>query len=53
MRAQPNPFTLSVPAAQIEDLKERLARTRFPDQAPGEPWAVGTDVNWMTDFVAY
>jgi hypothetical protein len=37
-------FTLDVPIADIADLSERLARTRFPDQAPGPAWAYGTDV---------
>jgi len=53
MKKTPEPFTLQVPDAALADLRERLARTRFPDQAPGEPWAYGTDVGWMRDFVAY
>ena len=39
MNARPQPFRLSVDEAAIADLRERLARTRFPDQAPGEHWA--------------
>ena len=39
MAAQPQAFTLKVPDQAIADLRERLGRTRFPDQAPGEPWA--------------
>jgi pimeloyl-ACP methyl ester carboxylesterase len=53
MKKSPEPFTLQVPDAALADLRERLARTRFPDQAPGEPWAYGTDIGWMRDFVAY
>jgi len=34
---EPTPFTLNVPDADIADLRERLARTRFPDAAPGDP----------------
>ena len=33
----PQPFTLNVPDAALTDLKIRLAQTRFPDAAPGEP----------------
>ena len=51
--AQPQPFTLRVPDAAIADLRERLARTRFPDQAPGEPWAYGTDVGYLRQLVEY
>jgi len=50
---QPEAFTLHVPDAAITDLRERLARTRFPDQAPGPPWAYGTDVSWMRELVDY
>ncbi len=47
------PFKLHVPDADIADLRERLARTRFPDAAPGEPWAYGASVDYMRDLVAY
>jgi microsomal epoxide hydrolase len=40
---QPEAFRLHVPDAAIADLRDRLSRTRLPDQAPGEPWAYGTD----------
>ncbi len=49
----PQPFTLRVPDEQIADLSERLARTRFPDSAPGGPWAYGTSVDYLRDLVAY
>jgi len=51
MGQQPEPFTLRVPDEAVADLRERLARTRFPDQAPGEPWAYGTDVGYMRGLV--
>ena len=47
------PFQLHVPDAALADLRERLARTRFPDQAPGEPWAHGTQVEYLQELVAY
>ena len=50
---QPETFNLHVPDAALVDLRERLSRTRFPDQSPGEPWAYGTDLNWMAGFVDY
>ncbi len=51
--SQPVPFTLHVPDAAIADLRERLARTRFADQAPGDPWAYGSAVAYMQDLVRY
>ena len=50
---KPTPFTLRIPDADIADLRERLARTRFPDQAPGEAWAYGTDVAYLRELAEY
>ena len=49
----PESFTLRIPDAAIADLKTRLGLTRFPDAAPGEPWAFGASVDYMRDLVAY
>src|SRR5690242_10640343 len=53
MAPSPQPFRLSVPDAQLADLKERLGRTRFPDQAPDAPWAYGTDREYMKELMPY
>ena len=54
MTVKPTPFTLRVPDADIADLRDRLARARFPDhQAPGEPWAYGTDVAYLRGLTEY
>jgi len=53
MDMRPEPFEMNVPPADIADLRARLARTRFPDQAPGPAWAYGTDVGWMRGLVDY
>ncbi|MBD2750730.1 epoxide hydrolase [Microvirga sp. BT688] len=53
MSSQPQPFSLHIPDAAISDLQQRLSRTRLPDQAPGEPWAYGTDVAYMSTLVEY
>jgi pimeloyl-ACP methyl ester carboxylesterase len=47
------PFSLRVPDNAITDLRERLARTRFPDQAPGDPWAYGTSVDYLRGLTEY
>jgi microsomal epoxide hydrolase len=47
------PFRAAVPDAAIDDLRSRLALTRFPDQAPGAPWATGTDLAWMRELVEH
>jgi pimeloyl-ACP methyl ester carboxylesterase len=47
----PTPFTLRIADNEIADLRDRLARTRFPDSAPGEAWAYGTDVSYLRGLV--
>jgi pimeloyl-ACP methyl ester carboxylesterase len=44
---------LRIPDALIADLRERLNRTRFPDQTPGPAWAYGTDLDYMQQLVEY
>ena len=53
MPAASRPFQLHVADAAIADLRERLARTRWPDSAPGEPWAYGTSVDYLRELVAH
>ena len=53
MTSKPTPFTLHIPDTDLADLRERLARSRFPDQAPGEAWAYGTDVAYLRELAEY
>ncbi len=50
---QPKPFRLQVPDAAIADLRERLARTRWPDEPPLAPWSSGTSVAYLKALVEY
>ena len=47
------PFKISVPDAVLRDLKERLARTRFPDQLQNVGWDYGTDPAYLKPLVEY
>jgi pimeloyl-ACP methyl ester carboxylesterase len=53
MAATPTPFRLHVPDSALADLRERLARTRFPDEPPLEPWRTGTSLEYLKDLVRY
>jgi pimeloyl-ACP methyl ester carboxylesterase len=53
MSREPRTYELHVAEEAIADLGERLARTRFPDQAPGAPWAFGTDVGYMRALIGH
>ncbi|MEI9924995.1 MAG: epoxide hydrolase N-terminal domain-containing protein [Bradyrhizobium sp.] len=50
---EPKTFVLNIPDAAIADLKARLGLTRFPDAAPGEPWAFGSSVEYVRELVTY
>jgi pimeloyl-ACP methyl ester carboxylesterase len=40
------PFRIDVPQTDLDDLRERVAKTRWPDD-PGAGWATGTDTSFM------
>lgn len=47
------PFRLAVPQAELDDLRERLARTRLPAHPAGEGWSAGVDAAELARLVAY
>jgi Epoxide hydrolase N terminus len=49
----PRPYTIQVPEAVLADLRERLARARWPDAPPGAGWRYGTDLAYLRELVAY
>jgi microsomal epoxide hydrolase len=49
----PRPFTLRVPEETLTDLRARLDRVRWPDEAPGSGWTHGSSLAYMKELVAY
>ena len=47
------PFKVEVPDATLQDLKERLDRTRWPDEIPGSNWDYGTNLDYLKELVEY
>jgi hypothetical protein len=47
------PFRVSIPQAELGDLTDRLARTRWPDELPGVGWSYGVDKDYLTKLVDY
>ncbi|GCL66251.1 epoxide hydrolase family protein [Pseudaquabacterium pictum] len=41
------PFTIDVPQAVLDDLRQRLARTRWPEAAPVDGWQQGVPLAWL------
>jgi pimeloyl-ACP methyl ester carboxylesterase len=47
------PFRIDIPQADLDDLRDRLARTRWPDQLPGVGWTRGVPLDYLKDLAAY
>jgi pimeloyl-ACP methyl ester carboxylesterase len=47
------PFSIAVPEATLRDLRERLDKTRWPDEVPDSGWDYGTHLGYLKDLVAY
>ena len=47
------PFKVEVPDAVLQDLKERLDDTRWPDEIPGSGWDYGTNLDYIKELVEY
>ena len=47
------PFKIQVPEAVLDDLRERLASTRWPDELPGSGWDYGSNLDYIKELVEY
>ncbi|MGC9952968.1 MAG: epoxide hydrolase family protein [Rhizomicrobium sp.] len=52
-RLHPEPFHIDIPQEKLDDLRDRLGRTRFPDAVEGAGWDYGCDLDFLRRFVAY
>jgi epoxide hydrolase len=47
------PFQIAVPQADLDDLTDRLDRTRWPDELPGVGWTRGVPLGYLEELAAY
>jgi len=47
------PFRIDVPQRDVDDLKDRLARTRWPDEPPSPGWSRGVPLGYLQDLAEY
>ena len=47
------PFRIDIPAAELDDLRDRLARTRWPDQLPDVGWDYGIALDDVRELAEY
>ncbi|WP_089243020.1 epoxide hydrolase family protein [Rhodococcoides kyotonense] len=48
-----SPFRVDIPQAELDDLRRRLADTRWPDELPGVGWDYGVPVSYLRELVEY
>ena len=53
MSAEMTPFLIDVPQADLDDLRDRLARTRWPDQLPEVGWDYGIPLDYVRKLASY
>jgi pimeloyl-ACP methyl ester carboxylesterase len=51
--AQVRPFRIAIPESHLRDLRERLARTRWPDELPGAGWRYGVPLGYLKELCEY
>ena len=47
------PFRVEIPQGDLDDLHERLDRTRWPDELPGVGWAYGVPLGYLQELAQY
>jgi pimeloyl-ACP methyl ester carboxylesterase len=52
-RAGIQPFRIAVPDADLDDLRDRLARTRWPDELPGGGWSRGVPLAYLQGLAGW
>ncbi len=47
------PFRVAVPQADLDDLRDRLARTRWPEPATADGWSQGVPLDYLRKLCRY
>jgi epoxide hydrolase len=47
------PYRIDVPQRELDDLRERLRRTRWPDRETVDDWAQGVPQGFLQDLATY
>ncbi|MET7764470.1 epoxide hydrolase [Streptomyces sp. NPDC005393] len=53
MSPEIRPFRIDIPQADLDDLNDRLAHTRWPRELPGEGWSRGVPVAYLKELADY
>jgi pimeloyl-ACP methyl ester carboxylesterase len=47
------PFTINIPQAELDDLDQRLANTRWPDRETPDDWSQGIPLSYIQEICQY
>src|SRR4029077_16122209 len=47
------PFRIDVPQTELDDLRDRLARARWPEESPGAGWSQGVPGDYLMELAEY
>jgi pimeloyl-ACP methyl ester carboxylesterase len=47
------PFRIDIPQTDLDDLEDRLARARWPEEMPGVGWSRGVPLGYLRDLADY
>ena len=47
------PFKIAVDDGVLDDLRQRLADTRWPDEIPASGWDYGSNLDYLKSLVEY
>ena len=50
MSEEITPFRIDIPQEQLDDLRDRLDRTRWPAALPGDDWDTGVPISWLREL---
>ena len=48
-----DPFEIAISDEVLDDLRQRLRHTRWPDEMPGTGWEYGSNLDYIKELVAY
>ena len=48
-----SPYRIDIPQGALDDLRDRLGRTRWPDELPGAGWDLGVPLDYLKGLAEY
>jgi epoxide hydrolase len=53
LSTEPEPFSIEIPQSELDDLRNRLAETRWPSELPSVGWSRGVPLAYLRELAEY